>query len=242
MSDFKIVVEAEEIVNFLKQEMSLKETRQNILYQRVIARVAQQRGITVSSLEIEKEATEQRRELRLEKAADTIAWLTDNMMAPHDWEVGIRNRLLAQKLAQDMFGKEVEKFFLQNRAEFEQVILYRLVVKDDKLAQELYYQIEEREVSFYTAAHNYDIDLNRRRLCGYEGQVYRWEIEADIASVVFHTSPQQLIGPLKINESYHLLWVEEHIPADLTHTRYKELLNHMFKQWLSSELSNMLEF
>jgi parvulin-like peptidyl-prolyl isomerase len=235
MSDFKAVVEAEEIVEFLKQEMSLKQTRQNILYQKVIAQVAQQRGISVSSLEIEKEADKQRRELRLEKAADTIAWLTDNMVSPHDWEVGIRNRLLAQKLAQDMFGKEVEKFFIQNRAEFEQIVLYRIVVADDKLAQELYYQIEEREISFYTAAHNYDIDLNRRRLCGYEGQVYRWEIEADIASVVFNTSPQQLIGPLKIEQCYHLLWVEEHIPAELTKSRYKELLNHMFKQWLNSE-------
>ncbi len=235
MSDFKTIVEAEEIVDYLKQEMSLKETRQNILYQRVIARVAQQRGISVSSLEIEKEATEQRRELRLEKAADTIAWLTNNMITPHDWELGIRNRLLAHKLAQEMFGKEVEKFFIQNRAEFEQIILYRIVVADDKLAQELYYQIEEREISFYTAAHNYDIDLNRRRQCGYEGQVYRWEIEPDIANVVFNTSPQQLIGPIKIERCYHLLWVEELIPAELTEARYKELLNHMFKQWLNSE-------
>ncbi|BAZ12970.1 hypothetical protein NIES4071_48040 [Calothrix sp. NIES-4071] len=235
MSDFKTVVEAEEIVNYLKQEMSLKETRQNILYQRVIARVAQQLGISVSSLEIEKEADKQRRELQLEKAADTVAWLTDNMISPHDWEVGIRNRLLADKLAEQMFGKEVEKFFIQNRASFEQIILYRIVVANDKLAQELYYQIEEREISFYTAAHNYDIDQNRRRLCGYEGPVYRWEIETVIASVVFNTSPQQLIGPIKIEQCYHLLWVEEHIPAELTQSRYKELLNHMFKQWLNSE-------
>ncbi|MBF2067067.1 MAG: peptidylprolyl isomerase [Calothrix sp. C42_A2020_038] len=241
MSDFKTFVEAEEVVDYLKQEMSFQATCQNILYQRLIARVAQERRISVSSEEIETEATKQRRERRLEKAADTIAWLTDNLITPHDWEVGIRNRLLAQKLAEEMFGKEVEKFFIQNRTEFEQVILYRMVVADEKLAQELYYQIEEREISFYAAAHNYDVYENRRQRCGYEGKIYRWEIETDIASVVFNTSPQQLIGPLKIEQDYHLLWVDELIPAELTPQRYQELLNHMLKQWLNTELSNILE-
>jgi parvulin-like peptidyl-prolyl isomerase len=241
MSDFKIAVEAEEVVNFLKQGMSLKETRQNILYQRVIARVALERKVSVSSEEIEKEAAIQRRELRLEKAADTVAWLTDNMVTPDDWEVGIRNRLLAQKLAEEMFGKEVEKFFIQNRTEFEQIVLYRMVVADEKLAQELYYQIEEREISFYTAAHSYDMDSNRKQRCGYEGRVYRWEIETDIASIVFSTSPQQLIGPLKIEKGYHLFLVEELIPAELTQQRYQELLNHMFKQWLNAELQQILQ-
>lgn len=240
----KIVIEPEDIVNFLKSEMSLKEVCQKILFQRVIHRAAQERGITATTEEIEAEADRQRHEKRLEKAADTLAWLTDQLVSPHDWEVGIRDRLLAQKLAQLLFAKQVEKFFIQNRLDFEQVILYQIIVADEKLAQEIYYQIEEGEISFYDAAHLYDIDDTRRNKCGYEGKIYRWSIEPDMAAIVFSTPPKQLVSPFKTQQGYHLFMVEEVLSAELTTQRYEEILNNMFRQWLTTELDylNSLEF
>jgi parvulin-like peptidyl-prolyl isomerase len=240
--DSKIVIESEEVVSFLKREMKLKEVYNSILSQRAIAHAAEERELTVSNDEIQAKADKQRRELHLERAADTVAWLNEQMATPEEWETGIRDRLLAEKLASDMFGKEVEKFFIQNRSEFEQIILYQMIVASDKLAQELYFQIEENEVSFYAAAHEYDIDENRRQKCGYEGKVYRWALEPNIASIVFNTFPQQLIGPFRTEQGYHLFWIEELIPAELTPQRYQEILNHMFKQWLNAELENILNY
>jgi parvulin-like peptidyl-prolyl isomerase len=234
MNDYlDMVIEPEEIVNFLKQEINLKEVYQKILFQKAIAQVAQQKGIVVTTEEIQIEADRDRRERGLEKAADTVAWLTEQMIAPSDWELGIRNRLLAQKLAEAIFGHQVGKFFIQNRLDFDQIILYQMIVANEKLAQELYYQIEEGETSFYAAAHLYDIDENRRLKCGYEGKIYRWVLETDIADIAFSASAKELIGPIKTNLGYHLLLVEELIPAELTPQRYQEILNHMFKQWLN---------
>jgi parvulin-like peptidyl-prolyl isomerase len=233
-------IDPEEIVNFLKSEIHLKEVWRKILLQKVIQRAANDRAIIVTAEEIETEANRQRREKRLEKAADTITWLTNQLITPHDWETGIRNHLLAKKLAEALFAKEVENFFIQNRLEFEQVILYQMILPYEKLAQELYYQIEEDEVSFYEAAHLYDTDDKRRQQCGFEGIIYRFALSPDIASVLFNTPPKQLIGPLKTEQGYHLLIVEELIPAELTTQRYQEILDHMFQQWLNSELEHML--
>jgi parvulin-like peptidyl-prolyl isomerase len=234
MNDYSdMVIEPEEIVNFLKQEINLFEVCQKILFQKAIAQVAQLKGIVVTTEEIQIEADRDRRERGLEKAADTVAWLTQQMIAPSDWELGIRNRLLGQKLAEAMFGNEVGKFFIQNRLDFDQIILYQMIVANEKLAQELYYQIEEGETSFYAAAHLYDIDENRRRKCGYEGKIYRWALESDIAALAFSASVKEVIGPIKTKLGYHLLLVEEQIPAELTPQRYQEILNHMFKQWLN---------
>lgn len=233
MNDYsEINIESEEIVNFLKQEISLKEVCQKILFQKAIAQAAQEKGIVVTTEEIQALSDRDRRERRLEKAQDTVAWLNEQMIAPSDWELGIRNRLLAQKLAEEMFGNEVGKFFVQNRLEFDQIILYQMIVSNEKLAQELYFQIEEAEISFYAAAKLYDIDENRRLKCGYEGKIYRWAIDSDIASIVFSAAAKDLIGPIKTKLGYHLLLVEELIPAELTPQRYQEILNHMFKQWL----------
>lgn len=236
----KIVIEPEEVVNFLKSEMNLKEVYQKILVQRVIRQTAQQRGITVTTEEIQVEADRQRREKRLEKATDTLLWLADQLVSPHDWEVGIFNNLLAHKLALSLFANEVEKFFAQNRSEFELVILYQMIVAYEKLAQDIYDQIEEGEISFYDAAHLYDIDEHRRRKCGYEGKTYRCSIQPDIAAIVFSTTPKQLIGPLKTEQGYHLLMVDELILAELTPQRYEEILNNMFQRWLNAEVEYML--
>ncbi|MBW4645365.1 MAG: peptidylprolyl isomerase [Goleter apudmare HA4340-LM2] len=235
-----IFIEPEEIVNFLKSEMSLKEVYQNILFKKVILQVAQERGITVTTEEIEAEANCQRREQHLEKATDTIAWLADQLISPDDWEEGIRDRLLSQKLAEALFAEEVEKFFIKNRLAFEQVILYQIVVESEILAQELYYQIEEGEISFYEAAHRYDIDTNRQKKCGYEGTIYRFALPPDIAVIVFSVPSKQLIGPIRTEQGYHLFIVEDFLPALLTPERYQEIINNMFKHWLVNELNYML--
>ncbi len=232
----KIVIDPEAIVNFLKSEMNLKEVCQKILFQRVISSAGEQRGITVTPEEIQVEANNQRQEKRLEKATDTLAWLADQLISPYDWEVGIRNYLLTQKLADALFAEEVKKFFVQNHLEFEQVILYQMIVSSEKLAQEIYYQIEEGEISFYDAVHLYDLDDSRRYKCGYEGKIYRCDLQPDIAAIVFSTPPKQLIGPLNSDLGYHLFIVEDFIPAELTPQRYKEILDNMFRQWLISEV------
>src|SRR5579883_356953 len=236
----KIAIEPEEIVNFLKSKMSLKEVYQQILYQKIIAHVAKEKAIIVTSEEIQTEADRQRREKRLEKATDTLAWLSDLLVSPDDWEIGIYNYLLAKKLAEALFGEEVKRFFMENRLGFEQAILYQIIVSTEKLAQELYYQIEEGEISFADAAYHYDINNNRRYKCGYEGTVYRWSMQPDIAAIVFNTKPKQLIGPIKTEQGYHLFKVEDLIPAELTSQRYEEILNNMFQQWLVAELDYLL--
>jgi parvulin-like peptidyl-prolyl isomerase len=233
-------IEPPEIVNFLRHGIQVKQVCLNLLHQIIINRAAQQRNLTVTPEEIQADANRQRYEKRLEKAEDTLAWLADQLISPDDWEAGIRDRLLSQKLSESLFAKEVEKFFAQNKLDYQQVVLYQIIVPYDKVAQELFYQIEEEEISFYEAAHFYDIDERRRQQCGYEGKLYRWSLKPDIAAVVFSASPKHIIGPIKTDLGYHLLMVEEFIPAALTPEISKEIMERMFKEWLASELNYML--
>lgn len=233
-------IEPEKVVSFLKSKMQLKDVYQSILYQKVIEQAAQERNLTVTPAEIQYECDRLRREQRLERAADTLAWLADQMITVEDLEAGIRDRLLAKKLAEHIFASEVEKFFAQNKLDFDQVVVYQIIVPYNKVAQELFYQIEEQEISFYQAAHLYDIDEKRRQQCGYEGKLYRWNLKPDIASVVFAAKLGEVIGPLQSDQGYHLLLVEEFIYAQLTPQIYHSILDRMFKEWLASELNYML--
>lgn len=235
-----VTIDPDEIVGSLKRGIQLKQVSQKILCHRIIEQAAAERDIIVTQDEIQTEADRIRYEMRLEKASDTIAWLTEQMIEPEDWEAGIRDRLLEKKLAESLFANDVEKFFAQNRLDFEQILLYQIIVPYERVAQELFYQIEEGEISFYEAAHLYDIDEGRRRRCGYEGKVYRRKLKPDIASAVFGAPIGEVIGPLQSDQGYHLLMIEEFFPAELTSERYQEIRSRLFREWLESELNYML--
>lgn len=237
-----IEVATDEINTYLQQEFKLKQICSEILYQKIIAEATAARNINVTEVEIEAEANKIRSSLRLEKASDTLAWLKDNLLDPEQWEIAINNYLLRQKLAQNLFDSQVESFFAQNRLDFDRFVLYHLVVPYEKLAQELFYQIEEEEISFYHAAHLYDIDRQRRLVCGFEGEVHRWNYPPDIAAVIFKTPVivGELIHPIKSNQGYHLFKIEDYLPAQLTPKIRQEIIDRLFEQWLNSELSYLI--
>lgn len=234
------LIEASEIIELLKQELQLKPFCQKVLQKKVIDKAARERGLTVTPEEIQVVGDQLRREKRLEKAADTIAWLADQMVSVEDLEAGICDRLLTQKLAEHLFSKEVEKNFVQNKLQFDQIILYQIIVTNLQLAREIFYQIQEGEISFFDAAHLYDIDENRRHLCGCEGKVYRWGLKPDIAVAVFSAKPGEVIRPIETERGYNLFMVEKFLPAELTPERYQEILHNMFNEWLANEVNYLL--
>ena len=234
------LIEASEIIKLLRQDLQLKPFCQKVLQKKVIDKAAGERGLTVTPEEIQVVGDQLRREKRLEKAADTIAWLADQMVSVEDLEAGIGDRLLTQKLAEHLFSKEVEKNFVQNKLQFDQIILYQIIVTNLQLAREIFYQIQEGEISFFDAAHLYDIDENRRHLCGCEGKVYRWGLKPDIAVAVFSAKPGEVIRPIETERGYNLFMVEKFLPAELTPERYQEILHNMFNEWLANEVNYLL--
>jgi len=237
---FDSSVHPDEIVSFLKKSLQFKEVCQAILTQRIIDRAAQTRDLIISPEEIQAEADRARRDLRLERSSDTISWLDDQQITVEDWEAGIYDRLLTHKLVEVLFGQQVEGFFAENRLDFEQVLLYQIVVPYEQLAREVFYQIEEREVSFYEAAHIYDVDSARRARCGYEGTLYRGNLKPEIAAVVFGAAPGEVVHPVQTEQGFHLLLVEEFISAQLTSEVRDDILKTMFREWLTGELTYLM--
>jgi parvulin-like peptidyl-prolyl isomerase len=231
-----LLTQPDVIVDFLKHEIVFKEIGQRIVAQQMIRQVAEARNIRATEAEIQAEADRQRRQRQIESAAATYAWLADQWITPEDWEAGISDRLLAQKLSESMFAHEVEPYFVEHQLSFEQVVLYQLAVPYPQLAQELLYQIEEHEISFYEAAHLYDSDKQRRLHCGYAGKLYRRQFQPEIAAVLLGANPGEVVGPIHSERNYHLLMVEEFIAAKLTPEIRSLILDRLFQAWIESEL------
>ena len=237
-----ISIQTAEIIQYLKREMNLNHVCRQIVCEKIIEQAAASRNIVVTPEEIQKEGEEIRHAKRLEKAADTLAWLEEQMNTIEEWEIGIKKDLLAQKVAQTLFESEVEPHFAQNRLNFEHLLVYQITVPYQPLAQEIFYQIEEEEICFYEAAHLYNIDAKLRYVCGYQGKINRWSCEPEIAATLFRDPIPlgELLGPIQTEQGYHLFKVEEYIQAELTPARRKEIIDKLFKQWLSNEFNYVL--
>jgi parvulin-like peptidyl-prolyl isomerase len=231
-------IAAEDVVHYLKKRFQYQSICHAISSTQLINATAKGRGLQVSDLDVQQEADRYRHENGLEHAADTIGWLNQQQVTPEEWEEGIRDRLLADQLSDHLFRRDIERVFAENRSNYERVALYQLVVPYEQLAMELFYQIEESEISFYEAAHLYDIDPNRRRQCGFEGILARWQIEPSLSPIIFGAQIQQVTEPIQRDDGYHLIWVEEFLEAILTEAISKEIMDNFFQDWVLSELNH----
>ena len=240
----KLYVTPDEILRFLRKTLRLKGTHDEILCQKIIDLVAQDKRIFVDPEEIQtnikqmfiEQDLEQGLEQGLEQASDSLLWLNKHLVSIDDLEAGIYDRLLRQKLADYLFFDPTEKYFYEHQADFDQVLLYQIIVPHERVIDEIVYLIKLQELSFYEAAHLYDLDERRRHQCGYEGIFYRSDSYSNIFEVAFAAPPHEIIGPIRTKNGYHLLWVEEFIPAELTTQRRQEIIDRMFEKWLSDEL------
>ncbi|MGK7898404.1 MAG: peptidylprolyl isomerase [Xenococcus sp. (in: cyanobacteria)] len=239
---YDIPIKPEEIEDFLKTSFSLSKVCHQILGQKIVKKAATSRNITVTEEEIQTEAEKIRREKRLEKVTDTMAWLRANMLTPDEWEISLENRLLTDKLAHELLDKQVESYFAENRLDFEEFIIYQIVVPYQKLAQELFYQIEEEEISFYEAAHLYDLDQQRRYMCGYLGKKKRRDFQPDVAAAIFKDPLPigQIIGPIQTEQGFNLFKLEEYIQAELTPQKHQEIIDQLLRQWLDKEINYVI--
>lgn len=234
-----IDIDSEDLVALLKRDLKFNEICRQLLGLSIVRQEAAQRAIQITENEIQSKSDAIRRELRLESAEKTMEWLGEQHLSAAEWEESLKDRLLMNKLADAMFKEAAKSYFDQNRLDYEQVLLYRIVVQNIHVAQELIYQIEEKEINFFEAAHRYDIDPARRAYCGYLGQVSRWSLEPDIAAGVFGAKPQEVVGPFPVSEGYAIFWVDRFILPELTDEIYQEIRDRKFQAWLDAEIQRL---
>ncbi len=235
----ELYVTPDEILRFLRKTLRIRETHDAVLCQKIIDQVAQNRMISVAPEEVRTQIDQMFIETDLtglKQDSDILRWMNEQLVSIGDLEAGIYDRLIRQKLAESLFFDSAGSFFYAHQADFDQVVLYQIIVPYERVIDEILFQIRLQELSFYEAAHLYDLDERRRHQCGYEGIFYRSDLYPDMSEVAFVAPPREIIGPIKTENQYHLLWVEEFIPAELTPQRQQEIIDRMFQEWLSEEL------
>jgi parvulin-like peptidyl-prolyl isomerase len=213
---------------------------QGILRRNVIAAQIKKIGIELTAVELQQAADRFRIVNQLETTEATKQWLENGNFSLDDFEYIVTQDLLAHKLAEHLFGKRVEQFFHQNLLNYSGAILYEVILEDRELAMEIFYSLQEGDLSFADVAHQYITTPELRRRGGYIGQVSRKQLHPEISAAVFAAEPPQLITPITTAVGIHLIQVEEIITPKLDEQLYQQILAEMFDRWLDDKIAETI--
>ena len=104
---------------------------------------------------------------------------------------------------------------------------------------ELFYAIQEDELTFPEIAREYIPDLQLRRAGGYKGIQRRTDFRPEVAAAVFAATAPEIIKPIVTSKGVYLIWVEEIIQPELTEELREEIITDLFDVWLKQQIQQM---
>jgi parvulin-like peptidyl-prolyl isomerase len=233
------LISKDDILQQLKISCQLPTVVQALVEHKVIVQTAQAAKIQIAPEELQKAVDDFRLKNNLSSADKTFAWLQKNLLSVDDLETLARQTVLSAKVANHLFKDKVEPYFVERQLDYTQVVLYEVIFTNLDLAMELFYAIQEQEISFTDVARHYSQDEERRYLGGYCGRQTRQDLKPEISAAVFAAKPPVLLKPIVIGKQVHLVWVEAVLPVVLDDALKQKILEDLFANWLRQQTANL---
>jgi parvulin-like peptidyl-prolyl isomerase len=234
-----ITISQDDILHQIKLSCQIPAVTERIVTRKIIADAAAKAGIQVEAKELQQAADNIRLVNKLRSAEDTWAWLEKHCLSLDDFEEVAYTSLISGKLAKHLFEDKVESFFVEHQLDYAGVVMYEVILDDEDLAIELFYALQEDEMSFPEVAHQYIKDIELRRSGGYRGIRCRRELKPEISAAVFAATPPQVLKPIVTSKGVHLIWVEEIIQTQLDDRLRYQILSDLFVAWVKQQVEKV---
>jgi putative peptide maturation system protein len=225
-------INLEEVLHSLKVLGELENLLDQLVEDRLIADAARAESVTLDDDELQKAADAFRQAQGLQKAEQTKAWLEKHSLSIEDLQARVERPLLRRKLAEHLARGQTERYFAENRAQFDRARLAQLVVDREEVATELLSQIVDDGAEFAALARKYSLDAQTCQAGGTLGVVARKALSPAIEAAVFGARPGDVVGPFQTGKGYHLVKVEEILPAQLDVRTTETIRERIFADWL----------
>ena len=232
-------ISVEEIIYHLKLSRQIPSILEAIATQKIIDDAAKEAAIEIDITELQQAADNLRLVNNLIKAEDTWTWLEKHHLSLDDFEEIAKTSLLSAKLASHLFLNKVEPFFYAHQLDYAGAVTYEVILDDEDLALELFYALQEGEISFQEVARQYIQDSELRRAGGYQGIRRRSDFRPEIAAAVFAATPPQILKPIITLKGAHIIAVEEIIKPELDEEIRIQVMRNFFANWLQQQIADV---
>jgi parvulin-like peptidyl-prolyl isomerase len=231
-------ITSQDLLHQAKITGKIPELLNGILQRQVLEDTAVELKLEISGDELQAGADQFRAINKLETIPATQQWLSDRMLSVDDFEQLVTTNLLAPKVAHCLFSDKAAPYFYQNTLNYASAVIYELILPEQNLAIELFYAIQEGDMSFADAARTYGQDLEVQRQGGYLGTVSRKKMTPEISAAVFAAEPPQILKPITVGKQVHLILVEEVIKPQLTPELQEQIMWQLFQDWLQEKIAS----
>jgi hypothetical protein len=234
-----ITVNHEDIFHQVKLSCQIPSLIEQVVSRKLIVSTAAELGLKLERSELQEAANGIRLKTKLQKADDTWAWLQKHYLSLDDFEELVYLNFISRKLAEHLFGNKVEPWFAEHQLDYAGAAMYEVVLNDEDLAMELFYSIQEGEITFPEVAHKYIQDKKLCRTGGYRGIVRRRELKPEISAAVFAAKPPEVIKPIVTSKRVHLIFVEELIQPQLDNELRYQIRSDLFGEWVKKKVEEV---
>ena len=180
-----------------------------------------------------------RQQHQLEDDAAEAAWLEQRGWTTADLQLHLARPEALDRFAQQRFGPGIEETFLQRKPELDTVVYSLLRVQDRGLAQELWIQLSEGEISFPEAASRHS-DGPEANTKGVIGPMALGQLQPELADRLRTLRQGELREPITAGPWWVLLRLEQLTPAKLDDAMRQRLLQEQLNSWLDQRCDAVL--
>ena len=180
-----------------------------------------------------------RQQHQLEDDATEAAWLEQRGWTAADLQLHLARPEALDRFAQQRFGPGIEETFLQRKPELDTVVYSLLRVQDRGLAQELWIQLSEGEISFPEAASRHS-DGPEANTKGVIGPMALGQLQPELADRLRTLRQGELREPITAGPWWVLLRLEQLTPAKLDDAMRQRLLQEQLNSWLEQRCDAVL--
>jgi parvulin-like peptidyl-prolyl isomerase len=211
-----------------------------ILRQFVIEReVNAQEGLEANMAMVEQAVVDFRIEQNLTDSRQFQQWLAANGLTYETFRdqvgYGFKYRTLKEKVT----DARMQEYFIERKIYLDRVVLSRIIVDNQELAEELKTQIVEGTATFEQLAREYSL-TDDRIVNGMVGPVSRGSMPDDLRAAVDQTSIGDVVGPMGMEGRWGLFRVEKVLNASLEDEQIQTVLrDELFEQWLAQKIESL---
>jgi parvulin-like peptidyl-prolyl isomerase len=230
-----ITITNEDIFHQVQLSCKIPEIIEKIIERKIIISAAEAAGIKVTKEELQQASDRMRAMNQLKDAQATWVWLEKYGLSLNDFEEIVYITLIFKKLINYLFAERVEPYFYEHQLNYADAIIYEIVLDDQDEAIELFYEIQEGDISFYDAAQQYIQAPELRRKGGYRGKVNRTEMKPEVSAAIFASMSSQLLKPIVTADGVFLVLVEEIIKPELDKMLHEKIMLDLYFEWLKQQ-------
>jgi parvulin-like peptidyl-prolyl isomerase len=240
---------SEAFITFGEQPLSLKQALnylqeagklQNFIIDVLRQYLLEQAITTRTDLDVSSALTEQavidfRLQNQLTDPQQFQQWLTERGLDYDLFHKRISYNFKLEALKNKIAAPKLPEYFIERKLSLDRVVLSRIIVAGQELAEELRSQIEEG-TAFEELAQEYSL-AEDRIFKGMMGLVSRSAMPDRLRIEVDTAGEGDVIGPLEFEGKWALFRVEKFQSASLDDRQLRQMLqDELFEQWITEQL------